>query len=158
MGEEQMDLGRTISESLARAGTSVGGASLALSSPSSTSTKRNPSPLSSYLSILHNSTSSCANVSHRREPCHRVPPPFVCPLALCPSRASAMEARMRSKRWRAVMHCAAGMRAWRRWGVCRLMLRRREVVMAVLPVASTPWMVRVRHGAAEGCRRERERS
>jgi hypothetical protein len=147
------------------AGTSVGGGSLALSRPSSTRTKRNPSPLSSYLSILDNSTFNCANVSHRLLTPLTGPPALMAavPLESCSSpscggnkggdhsSASATEETMRSKRWRDVMHWPAETMAWRRRrGLWRVMLRRREVVTAVLPVASTPWMVRLRHGAAEG--------
>lgn len=124
------------------AGTSVGGGSLALSIPSSTSTKRKSGPLSSYLSILVSSMSSWASVSHRTAPSDLW------------SNASATDETMRSKRCRGVMQRDAGMTAWRRrLGSWSVKLRRSEVVMAVLPVASTPWSVRLRHGAAEGWER-----
>lgn len=83
------------------AGTSVGGGSLALSRPSSARTKRKSGPLSSYLSSLESSTSSCASVSHRTA------------VLDVRSKASATEETMRSKRWRGVMQRDAGMTAWR---------------------------------------------
>jgi hypothetical protein len=93
---------RTISESRARAGSSVGGASLCLSTASSTSTNFHRGGLSGYLSILLSSTASWASVSQR--------------LGLCSSghsRASATAPTMRSKRCRPVMHCVELTMAWR---------------------------------------------
>ena len=120
----------TISDSRARAGRRVGGASRCRSMESRTRTKRKPSGLGVYLSILDSSTVSWEMVSHLgggRSHC---------------SDEATLPTRL-SKRWRLVTHsieltmvcrmcgspppCSLGSSCWRR-----------EVVMALFPVASVP--------------------
>lgn len=91
----------TVSCNLASAGSNEGGASLCVSIASNTNTNRKPSGRGWYLSILDNSTPSCARFSHR----------FPAPSN---SSASATAATVVSKRWRPVMHLAELTMAWRR--------------------------------------------
>lgn len=133
----------TISDSRARAGSSVDGASLWRSTASRTSTKRHRGSLAGYLSILTSSTVSCASDSQRRGTSSHC-------------SASATAPMMRSNRCRPVMHCTELTTA--AWSppacgcvdMCATSRSRSCSTMADFPVAEVPWTTRLRHGAASG--------
>lgn len=135
----------TISDNRARAGRSVGGASLCPSIASKTNTNLHLGSLSGYPTILTISTVNCASVSHRRGTSSH-------------SSALATSPTMRSNRCRPVMHCTElTTAAWRPPDsasalTCVTNWETSWVTMADLPVAVAPWTTRFRQGAASGCR------
>ena len=147
----------TISESRARPGSRVGGASLCLSTASSTSTKRHlGSRVGSFSSVLKD-TVSWESVSQRR----------LCfgggVVSESSSRARETASTILSNRCRPVMHCAAFTLAYLSpplcssdatcSAICSAIRGRSCSAMLDFPVASVPCRTRLRQGAAEGCER-----
>lgn len=133
----------TISESLARAGRRVGGASRWRSMASRTRTKRKPSGWSGDSSILDSSTVNRDIFSHRVG-------------LLSQSNASATLPMVLSKRCLPVIHSIELTIAYFSLPVCELSVTSasfssKDSVIALFPVDSVPWMTRFRHGAAFGC-------
>lgn len=131
-------LERTISDSLARAGRRVGGASRWRSMPSNASTNLERASRSMYFSILVSSAVNAASVSQR---------PGVDPFC----RASPTRPTVLSNKWRAVTHSADLTTAYfKSDGESLVSVCSSSLMMALLPVASVPWTTILRHGAIRG--------
>lgn len=149
----------TSSDRRAKAGINVGGASLCLSTSSSTRMNLHAGSLAGPSSIVLMVADSCAIVSQRlRLPSAAVDvEDDVSPDSPSNFKASATEPTIVSNKCLAVMHCAAFMTAYFSPAL-RVSVQGRvstrfassRLVMLDLPVASVPWRTRLRQGAALG--------
>jgi hypothetical protein len=149
----------TISESRAKAGSKVGGASRCLSTASNTSTNLHLGSRVRSFSIVLMATDSCAIVSQRL--CLPGSEAGVedddSAASMTNCKASATDPTIRSNKCRDVMHWAALTTAYPNpplcgsVAMCSASRASSCSVMLDLPVDSVPWTTRFRQGAALGC-------